>query len=153
MKIEGKGVDRHDDPIGQNCASTPVGGVTIKAKVNSIFGKVKDCPRPYNRHKDRGSKPRSPTPDQTTHVNTAPDNICECGNGPPPKMTADHKPQIVTIYYAGGCKDLAAMEQRIKRNSAVVPQCETCRIGDGGPGGHFSRMINALYRGAGVAGF
>jgi hypothetical protein len=150
VKVEGKGVDRNDDPIGQNCASTPAGSATLKAKVNRIFGKVKNCPRPYNRRKDRGSKPRSPTPDQTTYVNTAPNNVCKCGNTPPPKMTADHKPQIVTIYYAGGCNDLTAMEARIKLNSAVEAQCHVCRAGDGGAAGHFSRMMKAKYVAAGI---
>ncbi|MHC4328442.1 MAG: DUF4150 domain-containing protein [Planctomycetota bacterium] len=152
VKIEGKGVDRDGDPIGQNCASGPPGSPTIRAKVNQAFSRVQDCPRPYNRHTDRGSNPRSPTPAQTAHVNTPPNNVCPCGSTKGP-MTADHKPQIVVIYYFGGCKDLAKMEQRIKRNSAVQAQCPTCLAGDGGPAGHFSRMINELYKAAGVPGF
>jgi|CXWL01.1.fsa_nt_gi uncharacterized Zn-binding protein involved in type VI secretion len=157
VKVEGKGVACHGDPMGQNCASSPPGSPDLKAKVNQIFGRVKDCPRPYNRHTDRGSAPRSPTPTQTAYVNTPPNNVCACGykGKPPPsnEMTADHKPQIVTIYYAGGCKDLVKMEQRIKRNSAVVAQCPTCLAGDGGPAGHFSRMIKALYKAANTPGF
>jgi hypothetical protein len=148
VKVEGKGVDRHGDPMDQNCAS-PGGAPDIKARVNQAFGRVKDCPRPYNHHKDRCN---SPTGDQTAHVNTPPlqCHTCPSKTGP---MTADHQPSIVVIYYNGGCKNLAAMCQRVRRNGAVKPQCQTCRQGDGGPNGHYSRMINALYRATGAAGF
>jgi hypothetical protein len=156
VKIEGKGADLDGDPIGQNCASTPVAAATIKAKVNRIFGKVKDCPRPYNRNTDRGG---SPTDDQTASVNAPPlgtavppRNRCPCGSTTPP-MTADHKPQIVTIYYGGGCHDLVAMRQRIRRNSAVIAQCANCLTGDGGPAGTFSRLMKGLYQAAKVPGF
>lgn len=152
VQIEGKGVCRHGDPIGQNCGSKPVGAPTIKARVNQAYGRVKNCPRPYDRHKDRGSSPRSPTPAQTLHVNTLPNNKCPCGSTKGP-MTADHKPQIVTIYYNGGCNDLPKMEQRIKRNSAVQAQCPKCLVGDGGPAGHYSSMVNKLYKAAGAPGF
>lgn len=156
VKIEGMGVCRHDDPIGQNCGSKPIGAPTIKARVNQTYGRVSDCPRPYNRHTDRGS-PRSPTPAQTKYVNTPPPPLprhdqCKCGSTAKP-MTADHKPQIVVIYYNGGCHDLAKMGQRIRRKSAVQAQCATCLSGDGGPAGHFSSMINKLYQAAGVPGF
>src|SRR3954454_9640975 len=58
VKIEGKGACRNDDPIDQNCGSKPRGAATSRARVNYVYGRVKSCPRPYDRHNALICNPR-----------------------------------------------------------------------------------------------
>jgi hypothetical protein len=153
VKVEGKGVDRNDDPMGQNCASGPPGALDLKAIVNRVKAKLrkskKPCKRRYNRRKHRASI----TEDQYKKVNAKgpggkKPRCWQCGstsplgNGPtgsplpaPPgrRFTPDHKPSIVEYWYSGGChKSKEERKKDLQRESAVRPHCEQCSDKQGG---------------------
>jgi len=143
VKVEGKGVCRHGDPMGQNCSSMPPGAADIQAKVKSasdVFKKFSGCKRAYQRHKDRHG---SPTKTQTASVQGR--RCWQCGKKTKP-MVADHKPSRVQIFYQGGCKDPAVQRSKVRSLKGVHPQCMNCFEGDGGPAAAFSRQIKALYK-------
>jgi len=145
VKVEGKGVDRNDDPIGQNC-NTPPGALDLKAIVNRVKGKLRKskdpCKRRYNRRKHRPSI----TKDQYDAVAGGP--CWQCGStsplgkgprgGPLPstkndKFTPDHKPPIVEYWYSGGChKTKEERKADLQKASAVKPHCRQCSDKQGG---------------------
>src|ERR1700722_3356225 len=132
VKVEGKGVDRHGDPMLQNCGSqTPPNGLTPMARVEAAKAENRTkpcCPGsggkggPYKRSSWIN---QSATDKQKALANkgTPPPPQCwECGStsprgwrkAPPPapgvrnapqgkSFVADHDPPLIVRHYAGGC--------------------------------------------------
>ncbi len=166
IKVEGKGVCRHDDPMGQNCASqTPVGAADIKAKVDEAWQKAIDpdepCEQAYNGEKHR---PSNTTKGQKEKVSAGP--CWQCGSPSPAgwatppappntgipeppgskKFIPDHVPPIVARWYSGECfgegdeEGERRWKRKINYNSAVEPHCHKCSNGQG----QFSEWSQAL---------
>jgi uncharacterized Zn-binding protein involved in type VI secretion len=145
VKVEGKGVCRHGDPMFQNEASTPGNGInpsamtTFRKALGTQADGKKKCPK-YKRKKH--------APD----INAAQDKkvhgkkCWECGKSwaPPKKytgkyeerpkaaMTPDHQPPMSVAWAAGGChmknpsfKEYFASPKRVK------PHCRKCSNSQG----------------------
>jgi len=78
VKVEDKGVCRHDDMMAQNCASAPPGCVDMKALAYFCFTEgvdmEKPCDKPYSRNylKKNGFKDTGNNPGQRTKVRGGP---------------------------------------------------------------------------------
>jgi len=124
VKIEGKGVCRHGDMMGQNSATPPAGAVDMAAltSFNATFPATKPCARHYDR------KNYGPTPAQTQSIKgkpcwvITPPKTTPCGK---PGKTADHQPPLVIAWYKGGCHGKAdgSFKAWATSNAAVQPQC------------------------------
>ncbi len=124
VKVEGKGVGRHGDPMGQAAASAPAGACDMSALANfkrrKAFSVKKKCSRHYERNWEYG-----PNDTQTAAIQGKPcwvvgANGKTCGK---PGSTADHQPPLVIAWYKGGCKNSAAFKKWAKSVAAVKPQC------------------------------
>jgi hypothetical protein len=127
VKIEGKGVCRHGDPMGQNSGTPPAGSVDMAAlsKFQTVFTDASPCKRHYKR------KSMGPDDKQTAHVQGKPcwvimANGAQCGK---PGKTADHQPPLVIAWHKGGCHGTGdgGKNETFKAwalsNAAVQPQC------------------------------
>lgn len=152
VKIEGKNACRHDDPMGQNCASTPAGGLDVASRVVAASAEdpKEKCEEKYSR-KDRHG---TPTPKQRFVVNTCPPAkgppiLCwECGKPSPKPMIPDHQPPLVVNYYAGGCHDKekgGKQEKFAKSPKSVKPHCTGCSSKQGGFMSGYSRTLKGLH--------
>ncbi|MHC4469336.1 MAG: DUF4150 domain-containing protein [Planctomycetota bacterium] len=169
VKVEGKGVCRHGDPMGQNCTSTPPGGLDARAKVVAAKAlKAKEpCDRPYNK-KDRHG---SPTEKQKDAVNKPNAKCWECKSPsptgwlhpprkrpPPPtkgvaranpkkkRFVADHQPPVLVNYYAGGCHKSEDEQKKIAKDpKKVKPHCSKCSSRQGGLMSGFSSKLKAAH--------
>jgi uncharacterized Zn-binding protein involved in type VI secretion len=150
MQIEGKGVCRHGDPMGQNCASSPPSCVDMKALVAMAQKpgfKMEPCPEPYDRKKLGLEKP---TAAQYKEVRGKP--CWECardlkkssvlrfttkrgvvtktsaytsGRKDTKKMTPDHQPPIALAWDSGGCHmPLNEFKKWANDRDTVVPHCK-----------------------------
>ena len=149
VKVEGKGVDRHTDPMGQNCASPPLNGLNPQARVEAKKAEKprKKCKKKYSKADRYGS----PTKAQKDAVNKGKPKCWECKSPsprgwkkpPPPKpgvpkppkgkrFIADHQPPCMVMYYRGGCQDPKKQEKRVKDKKAVKPHCSMCSSRQGG---------------------
>jgi Toxin PAAR-like domain len=160
VKVEGKGVDRHHDPMLQNCASPPGNGLTPKAKLlanKAENPQVKCCPPKPNAYSKK-ARFGSPTAAQKRAVNESTKNGPKCWEcdslsprgwkkppPPPPgtpnpaskggkkrRFVADHDPPLLITYYAGGCKNKADQEKAAKDPKKVKPHCSQCSSKQGG---------------------
>lgn len=147
VKVEGKGVDRHGDPIAQNCASNPPGSIAPMARVETAYALSGEagCTEDYD-----DSKRPSITEDQYYEVEGGPCWQCKCPSpagwykapakgkkgvpfapvnkkGKPIQFTPDHQPPIAVLWFAGGChmskKDFADLCQDPE---GVKPHCRQC---------------------------
>ncbi len=160
VKVEGKGVCRHDDMMGQNCASTPPGCVDMKALVRFLLMDdltIEPCPpdKPYPGHNKF-----KPTTEQYEAVKGGPCWECQrdlpagnwesvtlprsgkvktkasaytSGLKDPKKFTPDHQPPLDIAWYMGGCH----MEEEDFRRWAedpntVKPHCKIHYCAQGG---------------------
>jgi Domain of unknown function (DUF4150) len=162
VKVEGKGVDRHHDPMLQNCASPPGNGLTPRAETEAEKAeeaKVQCCPDPgaYSKAARYGT----PTAAQKAAVNKGKRICWECkspsasgwkvppvkkppppkpgvANPPKRKFVADHQPPLLITYYAGGCKNKSDQEKAAKDVNTVKPHCGPCSSKQGGAMSGFS---------------
>lgn len=128
VKVEGKGVCRHGDPMGQNCASTPPGCVDMQAVVE--FQELdwvidEPCEKAYVR-KDIQDKPND---DQREAVYGQP--CWQCGRTDSLKrdefdMVPDHQPPMVIAWYLGGCHDEESFKEWANATETVKPHCLNC---------------------------
>ncbi len=146
VMIEGKGVDRHGDPMGQNCATPPLGAADIKAKVNEsvkrVLNPAEPCTEAYDSKEHRYSMVKA----QYDAVAAGP--CWQCGSssplgngpngapiphGPDNAFTPDHQPPVMIRWYDGGCH---MTEDEWKRDfqdpNSVHPHCSQCSNGQGG---------------------
>ena len=94
VKVEGKGVDRHHDPMLQNCASPPGNGLTPKAKTiaeEAELAVVKCCPPKRNAYSKK-SRFGSPTNEQKEVVNKPTRNGPKCWECKSPSPRGWKKP-------------------------------------------------------------
>jgi uncharacterized Zn-binding protein involved in type VI secretion len=129
VKIEGKGVCRHGDPMGQNSACDPAGAVDMAAlvKFQVKFADTSQCKRHYNRS---NYGPTYGPGSQDEHVKGkpcwVPVNGAPCGK---PGVTADHQPPLIIAWYMGGCHGQGdgpkeqSFRDWAKSKAAVQPQC------------------------------
>ena len=155
VKIEDKGVCRHGDLMGQNCASDPPGCVDLEALVNFTKKWWVDTKEPCADEYDRDNVQSDPNAAQYAAVNQ-PNSFCwQCGctvpAGCPPRpgstqtqFTPDHQPPMNVAWYAGGCSDLFKMRQWANRTSTVKPHCAVCSGSQGGTMSAISRMTSSL---------
>jgi len=103
VKIEGKGVCRHGDPMGQNCASLPPGCVDASAGVTvmMLFGYDPDDPCDPNTY-NRSSLGDCPNPNQTAAIQTPPQQ-CWVPGCTSVATIADHQPPLNLVWMLGGC--------------------------------------------------
>ncbi len=148
VKIEGKGVCRHGDMMGQNSASTPPGCVDSSAvtafKALSWVNTVTPCPP--------GSEPIyvDPTEEQQDACRGGPCWRCPKPNyksGHPARkskvrsirdfkkderFTPDHEPPQKAAWYMGGCHDPVQFKKWAKSTASVKPHCKKCSNSQGG---------------------
>jgi uncharacterized Zn-binding protein involved in type VI secretion len=153
LQIEGKGADRHGDPMGQNCASGPPSCVDMKALVAFIqkFGLENSppCTEPYDRKKlgledptpeqgdavygkacweckrDLKKKTRLSFKIQKGTVTVTKTSAMTSHYADPKQMTPDHQPPISTAWEKGGCH---MKEEDFKKwandPESVKPHCQ-----------------------------
>jgi hypothetical protein len=161
VKVENKGVCRHDDMMGQNCMSSPPGCVDMKAVTRFLLQpdvEVKPCPdsKPYKRTSAMGPK----DPAQYDAVKGGP--CWECVRDMPKhdyaaieiakgvvakasayvsgrkvkeRFTPDHQPPLNCAWYLGGCHmqpSPEAFEKWASSPQAVKPHCATHSSSQGG---------------------
>ncbi|NVJ20714.1 DUF4150 domain-containing protein [Myxococcus sp. AM011] len=146
VKIEGKGVCRHGDMMGQNSASTPPGCVDASAvtafKALSWVDEVTPCPPdsyPGNAGTNeaqqdacRGGpcweckKPESGYGARKSKVKLFRDFKAN------ERFTPDHQPPQKTAWYMGGCHDPAHFKQWAESTASVKPHCSSCSPYQGG---------------------
>jgi uncharacterized Zn-binding protein involved in type VI secretion len=125
VQIEGKGVCRHGDLMGQNAGSPPAGAVDFSALTTfeKAFPDHTECANHYDR------KNYGPTPQQTASVAGKPCWVINPATGAvcgQPGVTADHQPPLVVAWYLGGCHPKSPpndFRTWARSNSAVKPQC------------------------------
>jgi uncharacterized Zn-binding protein involved in type VI secretion len=131
VQIEGKGVDRHGDPIGQNCASTPPGAVDFAAiTAFQALGAAKG-PCKKSNPKNGGT-----TKKQKKEVRGGPCWQCgrkTSGRKNPKNFTPDHQPPQSRAWYMGGCHATKAQWKAwVKATGSVAPHCKSCSNSQGG---------------------
>lgn len=128
VKIEDKGVCRHGDMMGQNCASDPPGCVDASALTE--FCELEwvidePCEKEYVRE-DIQARPNS---EQQAAVNGLP--CWQCGSTDSIKrneheMVPDHQPPMVIAWYLGGCHDEDQFNEWANQPETVIPHCLRC---------------------------
>lgn len=135
VKVEGKGVCRHGDPVGQNCASMPYGTVAFQAITGFkiLLAQKGDCP-PDSYPGNKGTNAK-----QKAQVHGGPCYQCgatKSGRKNPKKFTPDHQPTQKAAWYMGGCHDPAGWAAWAKHEDHVVPHCKDCSNTQGGKVSH-----------------
>jgi uncharacterized Zn-binding protein involved in type VI secretion len=145
VKVEGKGVARHGDMMGQNCASQPPGCVDAAAvtsfKALPWVDTTKPCP-------DNSYPGNAGTNDsQQDACRGGPCWECKAtksGYGPrdrrgttpafkkDERFTPDHQPPQKAAWYMGGCHDPVKFAAWAKSDDAVQPHCSSCSPSQGG---------------------
>ena len=146
VKVEGKGVCRHNDMMGQNCASSPPGCVDMSALTTFLVRtdvEIKPCTKPFDRKKIQSSTNEK----QKEHVRGGP--CWECVRDAPATnwakspyvggrkdsqyFTPDHQPPMNIAWYMGGCH---MKEEDFKEwansTQAVKPHCSAHSSSQGG---------------------
>jgi uncharacterized Zn-binding protein involved in type VI secretion len=128
VKIEGKGVCRHGDPMGQNCATPPVGIIEPAAltRVDNLFGW--DGKEPC---KNRYKRPAEGKPNDAQRAKIAGKKCWKCKwrNATVP----DHQPPLIIAWYMGGCHAVADFKEWAKSVGATSKgHCRPCSSKQGG---------------------
>lgn len=159
IRAEGKGVDRHGDPMGQNCGSDPPQTVCPKAfnKFLAMLTKVQketECDEAYS----DACRP-SRTAAQRDAVNGEPcweckTTIWDKSIGSKPEwsrnangdwvekeyMTHDHQPPLCVAWEMGGCNmDFDDFMEYFASAESVKPHCRGCARSQGSQAAKFAR--------------
>jgi len=141
VKVEGKGVCRHGDLMGQNSASAPPSCVDMAAVVSYMLSLPLDNQlKPCTKEFDRKSIQAKCNSKQYEAVRGGPcwenpaHNIS--GRSDAKKFTPDHQPPMNVAWYLGGCHDEAAFKKWANEASTVKPHCATCSSSQGGRMSH-----------------
>ncbi|WP_250487070.1 DUF4150 domain-containing protein [Caballeronia sp. GaOx3] len=135
VQVEGKGVCRHGDLVGQNCGSDPFGCVDVAAVVNFLelpwVKPGKPCAEDYDR-KDIQAKPNR---EQRAVVRGGP--CWECGRKTSGRadrknFTPDHQPPMALAWELGGCHDPDRFQEWANDPDTTVPHCKDCSDSQGG---------------------
>jgi hypothetical protein len=128
VKIEGMGVCRHGDMMGQNCTSDPPGCVDAQALVD--FRELEwVVDEPCEKEYDRDEIQREPNASQEAAVYGK--SCWQCGRidsmkRNPDEMVPDHQPPMVIAWYLGGCHDEDAFIEWANKPETVKPHCLNC---------------------------
>lgn len=154
VKVEGKGICRHMDPMGQNSASAPMGAADMMATVNQavqeVYNPEKPCSKPYKADEQRKSIVKA----QYDKVAAGPCWTCgstsPMGNGPngsplpagSRNFTPDHEPPAFVRWYAGGCHMTDEEWKRdFQDSNTVFPHCKQCSDDQGRRTARFSAEL------------
>ncbi|MGE0500236.1 MAG: DUF4150 domain-containing protein [Rhizobiaceae bacterium] len=166
VKVEGKGVCRHGDPMGQNEMSQPPNCVDVQALVDFMVmlmseGNFRPCDTHYSSGRCRPARSDA----QADAVNGQP--CWECSrdtegpvtasyfgdpNRPKPSnpdvpgsaeyMTHDHQPPLNMAWELGGCwmeESPEAFKEHFAKPETVKPHCQAHACSQGGTMGHYVR--------------
>jgi uncharacterized Zn-binding protein involved in type VI secretion len=147
VKIEGKGVCRHGDMMGQNCASTPPGCVDATALANFDAIPGLDTTTPCGPYPGN----RSPTEEQQDACRNGPCWECTAatsgyrarksrspkfkGYKAGTRFTPDHQPPQKVAWYRGGCNmkpSPDAFNKWCDDKNNVLKHCKSCSRSQGG---------------------
>ncbi len=135
VQVEGKGVCRHGDPIGQNCASMPPSCVNLAAmvKFNKSLANTKPCEEEYSRNKGNfGPKQHGAQRDTVRGGPCWQCGATKSGRADDMNFTPDHQPPLSVAWNMGGCHDHkkppspTKFEEWANSAGAVVPHCKKC---------------------------
>jgi hypothetical protein len=135
-KVEGKGVCRHADTMGQNCGSGA--GCVDPSAITSVLAWLK----PENIGKPCPDSParvyKKPTSAQNAKVYGQACWSCgkTSGRSDPNKMTADHQPPQGSVWELGGCHQPDDFYAWATHPDNVIPHCSTCSPHQGGTMSH-----------------
>jgi uncharacterized Zn-binding protein involved in type VI secretion len=147
VQIEGKGVCRHGDMMGQNSASSPPGCVDAAAIVSftalAWVDTTKPCDKPYpgnagtnetQQEKCRGGpcwegKCKATTSGYRARKSKSPKFK---GFKSGERFTPDHQPPQKAAWYMGGCHDPEQFAEWAKKPESVKPHCKACSRKQGG---------------------
>jgi uncharacterized Zn-binding protein involved in type VI secretion len=145
--VEGKGVARHGDMMGQNSASTPPGCVDAAAITAFLalpwVDPDVDCPDyPGNAGTNdaqneacRGGPCWECTATKSGWgARAKKGKVAAFAKGE--RFTADHQPPQKAAWYMGGCADPAQFAEWAKSAEAVKPHCKSCSSSQGGTMSH-----------------
>lgn len=142
VKVEGKGVCRHGDPMGQACATPPVGIVEPSAlvRVGAAFGWDGSVPC-----KNRYKRPKEgkPNKEQRKKIKGKKCWKCKTRNATVP----DHQPPLIIAWYLGGCNSVKAFKDWAKSTGATSRgHCRRCSGKQGGTVSrrHGTSRVNAF---------
>ncbi|PAQ10967.1 DUF4150 domain-containing protein [Mesorhizobium temperatum] len=175
VKVEGKGVDRHGDPMGQNEMSDPPNCIDSSALVNFFKSlpkgdRFRKCARKYNGRKHRPSRKSK----QAKKVNgkacwecqrdlanmrkrlkngaklqTRIDKLEARINRQKTKghyMIHDHQPPLVVAWRMGGCHMGAAeFKKHFSKPQTVKPHCTSHQRSQGSKARAYSKRMNASH--------
>jgi uncharacterized Zn-binding protein involved in type VI secretion len=143
VKVEGKGVCRHGDPIGQNCASTPPGCVDAAAIVKFLAipwvkkNRNKPCPpnKPYPGNNGTTEEQQNfcrggpcwNCPATTSGWPARPSRDSRFkGYKPGERFTPDHQPPQKAAWFMGGCHEPAKFKTWCESTASVKKHCKAC---------------------------
>lgn len=150
VQVEGKGVCRHGDMIGQNSASSPPGCVDQAAIVSFkalpwVDTKVPCPPDSYPGNQGTNEEQQDacrggPCWQCTRTTSGYParasrdSRFADFKAGE--RFTPDHQPPQKAAWYMGGCHDPAEFKKWAASTDAVKPHCSTCSPVQGGTLSH-----------------
>ncbi len=137
VKVEGKGVCRHGDMMGQNCGSVPYGCVDMQAV--TTFQQM-NWPTPGEPCTNAYSYPPG-TPNTAQRAQIA-GTACWRAPCTAPATVPDHQPPLSTAWAMGGCHDPARF-QTWAQSTASTPRGH-CLTHSRSQGGHVSPMRRKL---------
>ena len=138
VKVEGKGVCRHGDMMGQNCSSTPYGCIDMQAIttfMKLVPGTLAPCTKPYPRPRP---KAWGPTPAQKSALTA---NGQACWRAPCTALATvpDHQPPLRVAWAMGGCHIPPSQFTAWASSQAAVPRGH-CGRHSSMQGGHMGSM-------------
>lgn len=170
VKIEGKFVPRHGDPMAHNCACAPFASVA-PAYIDLITTAEEhnNCGRRYNRDEDGADceGEGTPNPEQreavanmrsadATEYQPEGTVVCWQCREPTANPVADHQPPLILSYYNGGCHDSDEMCEAAGTDNVqdrppeppdetpcIVPHCPDCSFKQMQEMRQFSRRARA----------
>ncbi|ESY89948.1 MULTISPECIES: PAAR-like domain-containing protein [Mesorhizobium] len=162
VKVEGKGVGRHGDMMGQNEASNPLNCIDTAAfnkflkKLTAAEKSVKCDPpyseacRPSRKAEQRDAVNGKPcwqcrpkatqwAPGKAKRQKTFnPDGTSEMKN----YMTHDHQPPLAVAWEMGGCNmqpSPGAFKEHFSTAESVKPHCRSCYQAQGSPAAKYAK--------------
>ncbi len=147
VKVEGKGVCRHGDMMGQNSASTPPGCIDAAAITSFTAQSWVDTTTPCPPNSYPGNA--GTTEEQQNACRAGPCWQSNCGAASSgyrarksrsskfkgyksgQRFTPDHQPPQSAAWYMGGCHDPDKFAEWAKSKGSVKPHCKSCSRAQG----------------------
>lgn len=142
VQVEGKGVGRHGDPMGQNCASMPAGAVDFAAmtQFQALRALKGPCKKAYPGNQGTNGKQKEKVRGGPCWSCNTPDGGRRAGRRSGTKhfkkgeyFTPDHQPPQSKAWEMGGCHaPKADWDKWCSDEGSVVPHCKSCSNKQGG---------------------